>query len=74
MAMTCAVIVIAVALGMLHAQPALAGQTPATRWSAPPTTLVEAQERIFHSGTVQLSGTLHVPKVEGRVPAIPGCR
>jgi pimeloyl-ACP methyl ester carboxylesterase len=54
MAMTCAVLVVAVL----------------PLWSAQPTTSVEAQERTFHSGTVQLSGTLYTPKVEGRVPAI----
>ena len=39
-------------------------------WSAPPSTLVEVHERTFRSGDVVLAGTLHVPRVETRVPAV----
>lgn len=39
-------------------------------WSAQPSTVVEVRERTFQSGDVVLSGTLYVPKVETRVPAV----
>jgi dipeptidyl aminopeptidase/acylaminoacyl peptidase len=39
-------------------------------WSAQSSTAIDAQERTFQSGAVTLSGTLHVPKTEGRVPAV----
>ena len=40
------------------------------RWSAQASTVVEAQERTFQSAAVTLSGTLYVPKTEGRIPAV----
>ncbi len=39
-------------------------------WSAESSTVVDAQERTFQSAGVTLSGTLYVPKVEGRIPAV----
>jgi uncharacterized protein len=39
-------------------------------WSARPTTSVDVQERSFQSGDVTLNGTLYLPKVDGRVPAV----
>jgi hypothetical protein len=47
-----------------------ASALPAVAWSAQPSVTVEAQERSFQSGAVTLNGTLHVPKVHGRVPAV----
>jgi uncharacterized protein len=43
---------------------------PTASWSARPTVSVEAQERSFQHGAVTLNGTLYVPKVDGRVPAV----
>lgn len=56
-------IVVAVIAGPISAEPAPA-------WSAKPTTSVETQERSFQSGAVALNGTLYVPKIAGRVPAV----
>ena len=39
-------------------------------WSARLHTVVNAEERTFRSGTVTLSGTLYVPKIDGRIPAV----
>lgn len=39
-------------------------------WGAQPTTSTESQERSFQSGAVTLDGTLYVPKIDGRVPAV----
>ncbi len=39
-------------------------------WKAQSSAMVEAQERTFQSGEVTLSGTLYVPKIGGRVPAV----
>ena len=39
-------------------------------WNARPSVLVDAQERLFRSGTVTLSGTLYTPRSEGPVPAV----
>jgi uncharacterized protein len=39
-------------------------------WSAESSTVVDAQERTFQNAGVTLSGTLYVPKVEGRIPAV----
>ena len=43
-------------------------QAPA--WSAPATTLVVSEERVFQNGGVALSGSLHLPKGPGPFPAI----
>ena len=32
--------------------------------------MVDAEERTFRSGTVTLNGTLYVPKIDGRIPAV----
>lgn len=40
------------------------------QWSAQSSTVVEAQQRTFQSGAVTLSGTLHAPKTDGRIPAV----
>jgi uncharacterized protein len=66
---------LAVALAM-HAQGDLraadaAGTIPAPPlWSAQPSPVVDAQERIFQNGAVALSGTLYAPRIEGRIPAV----
>jgi dipeptidyl aminopeptidase/acylaminoacyl peptidase len=39
-------------------------------WSAESSTVVDAQERTFQNDGVTLSGTLYVPKIEGRIPAV----
>jgi len=39
-------------------------------WSAQSSTTVDAKERTFQSGAVTLSGTLYVPQVDGRIPAV----
>jgi len=44
---------------------------PASRhWSAPSRPVVDAEERIFQSGAVTLSGTLYAPRMERPVPAV----
>ena len=40
------------------------------RWSAQSTTVIDVQPRTFQSGVATLSGTLYLPKIEGRVPAV----
>jgi pimeloyl-ACP methyl ester carboxylesterase len=54
----------------LLANSASAATQPAVVWGAQPTTSVEVQERSFQSGAVTLNGTLYMPKIEGRVPAV----
>ena len=39
-------------------------------WSATSRPVVDAEERTFQSGTVTLNGTLYVPKIDRRVPAV----
>ncbi len=39
-------------------------------WSAPSRPVVDAEERTFQSGAVTLNGTLYVPKIDRRVPAV----
>jgi pimeloyl-ACP methyl ester carboxylesterase len=39
-------------------------------WSAQSSTMVDVQERTFQNTAVTLSGTLYVPKVGGRIPAV----
>lgn len=46
---------------------AIAASAP---WSAPSSTVVAAEEKDFQSGAVMLDGTLHAPKVDGRIPAV----
>ena len=47
------------------------GATPAPpSWSAPPSTVIDAQDRNFQSVAVTLSGTLYAPRIESRVPAV----
>ena len=40
------------------------------RWSARSTTVIDVQPRTFQSGLATFSGTLYLPKIEGRVPAV----
>jgi dipeptidyl aminopeptidase/acylaminoacyl peptidase len=39
-------------------------------WSAQASTVTDAQQLSFQSGAVTLSGTLYMPKVDGRIPAV----
>ena len=58
---------LAIVLGVATAS-ASAESVPS--WSARPTTSVEEQQRSFQNGAVTLDGTLYVPKVDGRIPAV----
>lgn len=49
-------------------EPDVAAAPPS--WGAQSSTPVDAKERTFQNGGVTLSGTLYVPKVAGRVPAV----
>jgi hypothetical protein len=51
------------------ADPTLIDGAPPS-WSAQPSTVVDVRERTFQSGDIVLSGTLYVPRVETRVPAV----
>jgi dipeptidyl aminopeptidase/acylaminoacyl peptidase len=44
--------------------------TAAPLWTARSSTVVDTEERSFQSGAVTLSGTLYVPKIDGRIPAV----
>lgn len=47
------------------------GTTTASQlWSAQPGVVVDAQERSFLSSGVTLGGTLYLPRVDGRIPAV----
>jgi uncharacterized protein len=39
-------------------------------WSARTPTVVDTEERTFQSGAVTLNGTLYLPKIDGRIPAV----
>lgn len=39
-------------------------------WSAQSGMVVDAQQRTFQNAALTLSGTLYVPKIEGRIPAV----
>ena len=39
-------------------------------WDAQSRSVVDARQRTFQSGALTLSGTLYVPKIEGRIPAV----
>ncbi|MET0535500.1 MAG: alpha/beta fold hydrolase [Steroidobacter sp.] len=47
-----------------------ANAEPAPPWSAQSTASIEAQERSFENAAAKLTGTLYVPKVDGRVPVV----
>ena len=50
---------------------AIAAPVPQTgQWQAQPTAQVQAIEERFTSGDAQLRGTLYLPKVRGKVPAV----
>jgi pimeloyl-ACP methyl ester carboxylesterase len=61
---------IALLLVALLSDTALAESRGPAPWRAVPTASIDVQGRIFSNGAVQLSGTLYVPKVEGRVPLV----
>ena len=44
--------------------------TVSPSWSAQSTPAIDVQQRTFQSGAATLSGTLYVPRMEGRVPAV----
>jgi dienelactone hydrolase len=61
--------------GLASAAPAIATDgalsIPAMpAWRATPTTIVDAEERTFRNGMVTLSGTLFMPRGDGRVPVL----
>ncbi|MGH6624906.1 MAG: alpha/beta hydrolase family protein [Burkholderiaceae bacterium] len=45
-------------------------KTASPPWSAQSSTVIDVEERFFQSGAATLSGTLYVPKMEGRVSAV----
>lgn len=45
-------------------------QVTAQPWSAPPSTIVVAEQRLFQNGEVKLSGTLYLPTGTKPVPAV----
>jgi hypothetical protein len=59
-----------VAVDPAHAAGPAAAERAEPSWQAQPSTSVEAQQRTFDSGGAVLSGTLYVPRTEGRVPAV----
>jgi pimeloyl-ACP methyl ester carboxylesterase len=58
------------AIFVLQAVSAIAEESALPGWSAPPSTEVVAEEKVFTSGDLSLRGTLYLPKRPGPVAAL----